>query len=54
MKNKITRYFETISRNFLDLTNEVENIEKAIECILKSLNSGNKIIFCGNGGSAGD
>ena len=54
MKNKITRYFETISRNFLDLTNEVENIERAIECILKSLNSGNKIIFCGNGGSAGD
>ena len=54
MKDKIKVYFETISRIFLDLKNESVNIEQAIKCILQSLNSGNKIIFCGNGGSAGD
>ncbi|MBK8627413.1 MAG: D-sedoheptulose 7-phosphate isomerase [Saprospiraceae bacterium] len=32
----------------------IESIEKACDLILHSLKSGNKILFCGNGGSAAD
>lgn len=32
----------------------LENIEKAVEIILNALNSGNKLLFIGNGGSASD
>lgn len=32
----------------------LENIEKAVDIVIKALNSGNKLLFAGNGGSASD
>lgn len=32
----------------------LENIEKTVDIIIKALNSGNKVLFIGNGGSASD
>tara|TARA_B100000575_G_C23003774_1_gene578336 strand:+ start:102 stop:734 length:633 start_codon:yes stop_codon:yes gene_type:complete len=44
-----------ISRNFKDLSeNCIEDIEKASQLMIHCLDSGGKIIFCGNGGSAAD
>ena len=40
--------------NFKSLKSQENNILKAVEIILKALKSGNKILFCGNGGSASD
>jgi D-sedoheptulose 7-phosphate isomerase len=54
MKNIIGDYFKIVSKNFSDLENETDNIEIAINIIINALNNKNKIIFCGNGGSAAD
>ncbi|MFL2548901.1 MAG: SIS domain-containing protein [Gammaproteobacteria bacterium] len=54
MENKINDYFDEVSKNFVKLKNQTENIELAADAVIKSLQKGNKIIFCGNGGSAGD
>ena len=54
MKNDIDKYFEEVSENFLQLKNQSEKIEKAIEMVINSIKNGNTIIFCGNGGSAAD
>ena len=44
-----------ISNNFLNLSeNSVDDIEKSANLIIESIKNGNKIMFCGNGGSAGD
>ncbi len=54
MKDYIDKYFETISENFIALKNQSSSIESAISSIVSSIKSGNKAIFCGNGGSASD
>ncbi len=54
MKNKIIEYFETVSNNFKQLKNQASNIENAANLIITALENKNKIIFCGNGGSAAD
>jgi D-sedoheptulose 7-phosphate isomerase len=54
MQNIIEDYFEKVSKNFIQLKNQSKYIEAASEKIIQSLQNGNKIIFCGNGGSAGD
>lgn len=54
MKNYINNYFEAVSKNFIDFKNQSEEIILAVDKIVYSLKSGNKIIFCGNGGSASD
>ncbi len=54
MENYIINYFETVSKNFVDLKNQSNKVSAAVEQIVLSLKSGNKIIFCGNGGSASD
>tara|TARA_B100001093_G_C26744969_1_gene978417 strand:+ start:256 stop:834 length:579 start_codon:yes stop_codon:yes gene_type:complete len=54
MENFITNYFETVSKNFIDLKNQSKEISAAVNQIVSSIKSGNKIIFCGNGGSASD
>ena len=54
MKNKIKEYFETVSNNFKLLKNQASNIENAANLIITALENKNKIIFCGNGGSAAD
>ena len=54
MKNYINNYFEKVSKNFIDLKNQSGEIRSAVNQIVSSIKSGNKIIFCGNGGSASD
>jgi D-sedoheptulose 7-phosphate isomerase len=54
MQNIIEDYFEKVSKNFIQLKNQSKYIEAASEKVIQSLQNGNKIIFCGNGGSAGD
>tara|TARA_B100001093_G_scaffold120332_1_gene113036 strand:- start:2360 stop:2923 length:564 start_codon:yes stop_codon:yes gene_type:complete len=47
--------FEEISRNFSTLSDNCsEDINKAAELIILSLQNNGKIMFCGNGGSASD
>ena len=44
-----------ISNNFLNLSkNSVNDIENSADLIIDSIKNGNKIMFCGNGGSAAD
>ena len=44
-----------ISKNFVDLAEKsTQQINEASDLIIQSLNSGGKIMFCGNGGSAAD
>ena len=44
-----------ISNNFLNLSeNSVNDIENSANLIIESIKNGNKIMFCGNGGSAAD
>tara|TARA_X000000368_G_C23030138_1_gene712134 strand:- start:1450 stop:2022 length:573 start_codon:yes stop_codon:yes gene_type:complete len=54
MKKKIVSYFKDVANNFQLLESQVENIEIAANIIIKALKNKNKIIFCGNGGSASD
>jgi|TARA_B110000967_G_scaffold196516_1_gene227177 D-sedoheptulose 7-phosphate isomerase len=54
MKDKITDYLDVVSSNFTLLKNQSENIQKASNKAIDTLKNGNKIIFCGNGGSAAD
>ncbi len=54
MKEKIQKYFQTVSNNFQLLEKQTQNIESASNIIIDSLKKRNKIIFCGNGGSAAD
>lgn len=51
----IEKTFLEISENFIELSKNCSNdIKKASEIMLESLNNNNKILFCGNGGSAAD
>jgi len=54
MKNIIEEYFNIVSKNFLNLHNEIDSIQEATNMIIDALRNKNKIIFCGNGGSAAD
>ncbi len=51
----IKKTLKEISENFLKLSeNSVNEIENAANIILESIKRGNKVMFCGNGGSASD
>ncbi len=54
MQKKILDYLDRASENFKLFKREANNIEEATEIIINALKQKNKIIFCGNGGSAGD
>ena len=54
MKDYIHKYLETTSENFIALKNQTGAISSAVNQIVSSIKSGNKVIFCGNGGSASD
>lgn len=55
MENKIKKIInESITVKEKVILNCLSDIEKIINLCIKSLNSGGKIIFCGNGGSAAD
>lgn len=53
MKNYISKSIKT-KEHILQNEKFLSNIEKAVEIITYALNSGNKILFAGNGGSASD
>ena len=54
MKTIIDEYLSQVSKNFEELKNQSDNIEKGANIIIKALENKNKVIFCGNGGSAAD
>jgi D-sedoheptulose 7-phosphate isomerase len=52
---QISETLNEISNNFIKLLDQsTPNIQQASKLIIKSLQSGKKIMFCGNGGSAAD
>ena len=54
-KESISKIIDEISQNFAELSNNCSNeIEEAAQLIIKSIDSGGKVMFCGNGGSAAD
>ena len=54
MSNFLEKNFENISNNFINLKKLIPVIEEVTNICVESLNNGNKIMFCGNGGSASD
>ena len=60
MKQKIQSSFKAkvkdaiLNLKALNSFHFLENLSQSFVCILNSIKSGNKIIFCGNGGSAAD
>lgn len=54
MQKYINESFEKISNNFIELKNKTAEIEKVANECIKAIKNGNKIMFCGNGGSASD
>ncbi len=54
MKEYISNYMSSVSKNFLELKKNTGDIEDATNLIIDTLKNNKKIIFCGNGGSAGD
>ena len=54
MKEFIENEFRNISCNFINLQALAPQIEKVSEVCIEALKNGNKIMFCGNGGSAAD
>ena len=54
MKKMIENAFDDISKNFLELKKKSPIIEEIATVWITALARGNKVIFCGNGGSAAD
>lgn len=53
-KNFIEENFENISKNFINLKSLAPIIDEVAKICFVALENGNKILFCGNGGSASD
>ena len=51
IKNEFTSHLETINKVIETME---ENLQKASELAVETLKNGNKILICGNGGSAAD
>ena len=54
MQTHIKNEFEQISQNFKQLKELAPIISEAAQVCIEALRRGNKILFCGNGGSAAD
>ncbi len=54
MLNEIKSSCDQISQNFQNLKNRAPIIEEIAHIWIEALSNGNKVIFCGNGGSAAD
>lgn len=54
MKAEIQASLEEISNNFKLLQKKADIIEQIAKAWIEALSKGNKVIFCGNGGSAAD
>lgn len=50
----ILAYFRAAQDNFLKLEAQANDVAKAADILIAALRAGNKILFCGNGGSAAD
>ena len=49
-----TDYLRSVAENFVTLQSAGPQIDAAAELCITALQSGGKVIFCGNGGSAAD
>ena len=54
MTNVIENAFDEIANNFTKLKQKSSTVEQIAQMWIEALASGNKVIFCGNGGSAAD
>lgn len=54
MHNYIEKKFDDIAQNFINLKKLSPVIDKTAQICIEALKSGNKVMFCGNGGSAAD
>ncbi len=54
MISHIEEEFEKLSLNFKQLKAQAPVINEAANICIQALKNGNKILFCGNGGSAAD
>lgn len=54
MISHIEEEFEQLSLNFIQLKAHAPVINEAANICIQALKNGNKILFCGNGGSAAD
>lgn len=54
MINVIETAFENIADNFMKLKQKSSVVEQIAKIWIEALGNGNKVIFCGNGGSAAD
>jgi len=54
MEDFLNNEFVKISENFIKLQELSPEIARMAEACIDALNNGNKIMFCGNGGSASD
>ena len=54
MSNTIQTYIDAVLENFNKLPRYTDVITISAEAVYLALKSGNKAIFCGNGGSAAD
>ena len=46
--------FDEIAANFESLKARADEVARAAEVLIEALRTGNKVMFCGNGGSAAD
>ena len=53
-KNFIEKEFDVIAENFIKLKALSQDINDVANTCIEAIKQGNKIIFCGNGGSASD
>lgn len=54
MSSAMRDYCDTVAENFLLLSRQSEEIAKLAALLVKCIEGNNKILFCGNGGSAAD
>ncbi len=54
MHDPIKEEFKKIAQGFIALQNVTDVVHSAIDLCIDALKHGNKILFCGNGGSAAD
>lgn len=52
MTTDLQKEFDLIAGHFLELKKSTQNIVSAVKICTTALQTGNKIMFCGNGGSA--
>ena len=54
LRNDFRTYAATVAGHFAALAGQADAVEASVALVTEALKRGNKIIFCGNGGSAAD